>query len=368
MAGPRDGAPTPDNPPVPGAPLPEELGELVAAASRLAERALGPQARETERAGRWSGDVLTVLRDLALGGLDLPEQLGGAGAGTRAKVAVLEALAHGDPGGLPAADQPGAAAGALLACPDTSLATEIAAACLAGEEQCPLVVLDEHGAGALEWAPGWPPLRRAWVLVGDSLRLAPVPAAEEVTALAFQASGGVTAPLDASPPIGRWDLGSDGGLAVRGRARLWAAAVALGVARAAFSATVAYTTERVVFGKPVAHHQGNAFELAAAAANLHGAGLAVSDAAARFDSGDPDAGFWATQAWIETMDAAAGITDLGIQLLGGHGFLMDHVAEKRFREARMLALLYGGRDAADADAAAAVLRVPDPVFALGTPV
>ena len=37
------------------------------------------------------------------------------------------------------------------------------------------------------------------------------------------------------------------------------------------------------------------------------------------------------------MDAAAAVTDLGIQLLGGHGFLVDHIAEKRFREVRMLA-------------------------------
>ena len=52
---------------------------------------------------------------------------------------------------------------------------------------------------------------------------------------------------------------------MRGRARLWAAAVAVGVAQAALDATIAYTTERIVFGKPVAHHQGNAFELAALA-------------------------------------------------------------------------------------------------------
>ena len=52
------------------------------------------------------------------------------------------------------------------------------------------------------------------------------------------------------------------------------------------------------------------------------------------------------------MDAAVRATDLGIQLLGGHGFLVDHLAEKRFREAGMLRLLFGGRDAADADLAA----------------
>ena len=58
------------------------------------------------------------------------------------------------------------------------------------------------------------------------------------------------------------------------------------------------------------------------------------------------------------------MTDAGIQLLGGHGFLVDHLAEKRFREARMLGLLAGGRDAAEADVAGVVLDVPDPLFAI----
>jgi alkylation response protein AidB-like acyl-CoA dehydrogenase len=105
--------------------------------------------------------------------------------------------------------------------------------------------------------------------------------------------------------------------------------------------------------------------MAAASARLHGAGLAVGDAAAHFDAGDPDAGYWATQAWIETMDAAATVTDQGIQFLGGHGFLMDHLAEKRFREVRMLALLWGGRDSAEADVAGATLDVGDPIFSGG---
>jgi alkylation response protein AidB-like acyl-CoA dehydrogenase len=159
-------------------------------------------------------------------------------------------------------------------------------------------------------------------------------------ALALAASGAAAGRLGAGRTVGAWDLAAGAGLA----------------------ATVAYTTERVVFGKAVAHHQANSFDLAVASARLHGAGLARRDAAARFDADDPDAGFWATQAWIETMEAAAAATDHGIQLLGGHGFLMDHLAEKRFREVRMLALLWGGRDSAEANGAGAVLDVEDPIF------
>jgi alkylation response protein AidB-like acyl-CoA dehydrogenase len=59
------------------------------------------------------------------------------------------------------------------------------------------------------------------------------------------------------------------------------------------------------------------------------------------------------------MEAAFEATNLGIQLLGGHGFIVDHLAEKRFREARMLYLAHGGIDAAEADVAARVLDVGD---------
>jgi alkylation response protein AidB-like acyl-CoA dehydrogenase len=180
--------------------------------------------------------------------------------------------------------------------------------------------------------------------------------------LAFHASGSGSVSLTSAEVIGSWTLAHRMGLQVRGRARLWAAAVLLGVGRAALASTLAYTTERVVFGKPVAHHQGNAFDLAAMAARVDAAGLCVRDAAARFEGNDPDAGFWATAAWVETTQTAIAVTDLGIQLLGGHGFLMDHLAEKRFREARMLGLLFAGRDGAEADLASAVIGVADPIL------
>jgi alkylation response protein AidB-like acyl-CoA dehydrogenase len=207
-------------------------------------------------------------------------------------------------------------------------------------------------------------MRWLWAMEDDTLRLheATEPG-EPVTVLAFQAAGGVSLPFSATALRGEWKLGPWAALGVRGRARLWAAAVAIGVAAAALAETIAYTTDRVVFGKPVAHHQGNAFDLAHAAARLHGARLAVRDAAASFDGDEPDSPFWATQAWLEAMDAAHEATNLGIQLLGGHGFIVDHLAEKRFREARMLGMLAGARDAAELDVAAFVLDVDDPLAA-----
>jgi alkylation response protein AidB-like acyl-CoA dehydrogenase len=345
--------------------LPDEIEELRVAALRFAQERLAAPAdqRTAEAAHHWPDDVVRVLDGFSLRDLDIPQALGGSGAGCLAKVVLLEALAMGDPGGLLAVDQPGASTGAILACPDPRLAAEAVRAALDGTVHTALVVADpdtEH-VPRIDWAPAWPPLRSAWVTRGDELSLVDVDPPQPVVALAFAASGAVTAEL-ASAPVAQWTLDPGVGIAIRGRARLYAAAIAVGIAQASFDATIAYTTERVVFGKPVAHHQANAFELASLATAVHGSRLAVRDAAMSFDLGDEHAGFWGTQAWVTAIDTAIATTDAGIQLLGGHGFLLDHLAEKKFREARMLGLLYGGRDSAEADVADAVLGVPDSLF------
>jgi acyl-CoA dehydrogenase len=346
--------------------LPEEIEQLRQSAARFAADVLSPAARRSEAASAWPAELVAVLDGFALGGLDLPARLHGVDAGSVAKVVLLETLAQGDAGGLPGADQPGPTVGALLGCPDAKLVASVADAAARGQGGAALCVIadDEPSENArVHWAPARPGLRFAWLSRGDTLQLFDVrDLLEPSPALAFQASGGVSAPLLEERLLGSWSLPAGAGVQLRGRARLWGAAVAVGVAQAAFDATVEYTRERVVFGKPVAHHQGNAFELAVAATELHGARLIVREAARAFDAAEAHAGFWATQAWLSALAAAAQITDLGVQLLGGHGFLLDHLAEKRFREARMLALLHGGRDAAEADLAAMVLDVPHPAF------
>ncbi len=345
--------------------LSPELEELRAAAERLGHAQLAPNVRIAEAAGVWPKAVLDVLDGFPLGGLDLAESLGGVDAGVLAKVVILETLAQFDPSGLPGADRPGASAGALLACPDHQLAAEVAQSCLNGLAQSAFTVIDpEIPSTQLDWAPGWPALRWVWAMQADTLRLLEVTGSvQPVIALAFQASGGVRVSLDQTTERGHWELSARTALEVRGRARLWGAAIGVGIAQAALQETIEYTLDRVVFGKPVAHHQGNAFDLAYVAARIHAARLVVRDAAASFDRGEPDAGFWATQAWLEVREAAFHATNVGIQLLGGHGFIVDHLAEKRFREARHLAMAAGGLDAAEFDVAAAVLDVPDALLA-----
>lgn len=338
--------------------LDEDLAGLEAEIGRFADRELRPRVRDFERAGAWDASVLKTLDGFALAALDLPESWGGTGSGALAKAVALEALAAGDAGGLPAADRCGPATGVAQACPDAALAREVVAACAAGEARQALLV---GPAGRVTWAPGAEAPEWTWVSDGDALRLldtrgcgvAPTDAA------AFHASGGVSYSIAAATTAGEWTVPD--GAAARGRARLWPAAVALGVARASLDYAVAYARERIVMGKPVAHHQGNAFAIAEAAAALDAARLSVRAAAHGFDTAAPAAGLAATLSWMDATETARRVTDLGVQLLGGHGYIEDHPAEKWFREARALGLLWGGLDAALDDAREQILDAPDPL-------
>ncbi|HEX5367331.1 MAG TPA: acyl-CoA dehydrogenase family protein, partial [Acidimicrobiales bacterium] len=109
-------------------------------------------------------------------------------------------------------------------------------------------------------------------------------------------------------------------------------------------------------------HQANAFDVAWATAALEAGRVALRGAASHLAAGRlGDAGWLATLAWLEARDAGLAATDLGVQLLGGHGYIHDHPAQRWYREARMLALLFGGVDAALDDLADRALDAPDPL-------
>src|SRR5205807_10659137 len=140
---------------------------------------------------------------------------------------------------------------------------------------------------------------------------------------ALHASGGVAVDLSGAATVAAWTLDPETVARLRGRARLWPAAVLLGVATASLDYGMAYARERVVMGIPVAHHQGNGFAIAEAAGMIEAARASVRAAAVRIDQAMSWAGVWATLAYLDAVDAALHATDLGVQLLGGHGYVED---------------------------------------------
>ena len=135
---------------------------------------------------------------------------------------------------------------------------------------------------------------------------------------------------------------------------MYASSLLVGIADAALKYAITYTQERVAFGRPIAHHQGVAFLIAELATRVDGARLALWQAAwALGQDGDPTAA--AAHAFMDASEIALACGEQGVQLLGGHGYMQDHLSEKWMREARTFAQLWGGRDAALDDLADRVM-------------
>ena len=100
--------------------------------------------------------------------------------------------------------------------------------------------------------------------------------------------------------------------------RINIAARAVGVARAAFDAALAYAQQRETFGKPIAEHQAIQLKLADMATRLEAARLLTRNAAERKAAGlrcDVEAGM----AKLFASETALELATESMRIHGGHG-------------------------------------------------
>jgi acyl-CoA dehydrogenase len=116
--------------------------------------------------------------------------------------------------------------------------------------------------------------------------------------------------------------------------RLAVAAVALGVARAAYDYARDYAKERTAFGSKIAQKQAIAFMLAEMITEIEAVRLLVWEAAWMADQDMPEAEKNAYLAFQSAADLAMMVTDRAVQILGGHGYVREHPVEKWLREGR----------------------------------
>jgi len=131
-------------------------------------------------------------------------------------------------------------------------------------------------------------------------------------------------------------LGGDKGADLRrvlNQGRVALAAMAVGVARAAFEVARDYAKERQVFGAPVATKQAIAFKLADMAIEIDGARLLAWEAAWKLDRGE-DATREALLAKRQSQRLALDVADGAVQVFGGHGYIRDYLPEMHLRNAR----------------------------------
>jgi alkylation response protein AidB-like acyl-CoA dehydrogenase len=122
--------------------------------------------------------------------------------------------------------------------------------------------------------------------------------------------------------------------------RLASAALAVGVGRAAFDYARDYAKERTAFGVPIATKQAIAFMLSNMAIEIDAMRLLAWEAAWRIDKGMPATreSYLAKQ---YAADACLKIADNAVQVLGGHGYISDHLVELCLRDARAFGTLDG---------------------------
>ena len=116
--------------------------------------------------------------------------------------------------------------------------------------------------------------------------------------------------------------------------RILVASDSLGDARWFIEKAVAYSQQRVIFGKPIGSNQGVQFPIAKAHMAVEAADLMRTKAAKLFDAGLP-CGPEANMAKYLASEAAIEAGNACIDCHGGYGFAEEYDIERKFRESRL---------------------------------
>jgi len=116
--------------------------------------------------------------------------------------------------------------------------------------------------------------------------------------------------------------------------RLLIASESVGDAKWFTQRSVAYSKERVLFGKPIGANQGVQFPIAKAYAQMRAAEAIVQQGLERFEAGLP-CGEQANMGKMLAADAAWAAAEACVQTHGGFGFAEEYDIERKFREARL---------------------------------
>ncbi len=118
------------------------------------------------------------------------------------------------------------------------------------------------------------------------------------------------------------------------------AAMAVGIARAAFEFATEYSKERVQFGVPIAMHQAIQFLIADMATKIEAARLLAWQSAVLLDQGKRNT-LASSHAKRFAADSAMEVTTDAVQVYGGYGFIKEYPVEKLMRDAKIMQLYEG---------------------------
>jgi acyl-CoA dehydrogenase len=148
------------------------------------------------------------------------------------------------------------------------------------------------------------------------------------------------AEVPAANLLGRENHGFKLAMMTLDRTRPGVAAMAVGIARAAFEFATTYSKERVQFGVPIAMHQAIQFMIADMATKVHLSRLATWNSAVLLDQGKRNT-IESSHAKRFAADAAMEVATDAVQIYGGYGFIKDYPVEKLMRDAKIMQLYEG---------------------------
>ena len=122
--------------------------------------------------------------------------------------------------------------------------------------------------------------------------------------------------------------------------RIGIASQAVGMARAAFDAALAYSKDRVTFGQPIFQHQAVQFKLAEMATRIEAARQLIWHAATLKDAGRPCLKE-AAMAKLYASEMAERVCSDAIQVFGGYGYVSDFPVERIYRDVRVCQIYEG---------------------------
>jgi len=362
----------------------DETQTLVQKTAReYATRVIQPEAAAIDREERFPKAILKGLAELGLMAVNVPEELGGAGAGPVAYALAMQEVAR-------------ACASTAVTMAVTNMVGEVIAAfgsteqkerynpkLASGEYAAGAFALSEPGAGsdpggmsttAIQDGDAWvlngqkqwitsgahAGVMVVWARTGDREKL---PGTRGISCflveggtpglivgkaedkMGIRGSNTVSLTFDncrvpASALLGELNSGFRIAMMALDGGRIGISSQAIGIARAALEESVQYAKDRKQFDKPIAEFQATQWKLADMATELDAANLLAMRAAWLKGKGRPFSRE-ASMAKVFATESAVRICNKAVQIHGGYGYIREFAAERHLRDVRVT-MIYEG--------------------------
>ncbi len=349
----------------------------------FAQRTIAPEAAALDREERFPRELLQGLADLGLMAVNVPEELGGSGAGVLSYALAMEEVAA-------------CCASTAVTMAVTNMVGEVIAHFGSKEQRelhCPKLASGAYAAGAFalsEPGAGSDPggmlttatregdsyvIRGAkqWITSGSHAGVFVVwartgakethPGTRGVSCflvegganglkvgrhedkMGLRASNTVPLELDdvrvpASALLGELNGGFKIAMMALDGGRIGISAQAIGVARSSLEKSVQYARDRKQFGKAIGEFQGIQWKLADMATKLDAARLLCHRAATLKEAKQPFSRE-ASMAKLFASESAVEICNEAVQIHGGYGFTKEYAVERNLRDIRVTTIYEG---------------------------